>query len=179
MPSTYARNRVVTVWQHSQQSSFSVQIFFWMIQIYLDETNIFFFLLRHLFLVTQQHRRISWTCGTGNEQCKFRQNIKWFGLKNCSINKMTLKCLLHPLLSVVLTWFWNRLLIWADYFVEAGLKYLCESGLILWFEKRKWKTINSNFTLVTGSHILSLRLDVVKLIPLASQYFVTLLYFSD
>ena len=58
------------------------------------------FLMRHLFWFTWQHSRISWTCGMGNKQYKFRQNIKWFGLKNCGIDKMRLKCLLHPLLSM-------------------------------------------------------------------------------
>ena len=36
-------------------------------------------LLEHLFSFTWQHSRISWACGTGNDQCKFRQNIKCFG----------------------------------------------------------------------------------------------------
>ena len=63
-------------------------------EIYLDEIIFFIFsfvLLRHLFWFTWQLSRISWTCDTGNEQCKFRQNIKWFSLKNCSIRKMRLK----------------------------------------------------------------------------------------
>ena len=36
---------------------------------------------------------------TENEQCEFRQNIKWFGLKNCRIDKMRLEWLfiLHTL----------------------------------------------------------------------------------
>ena len=54
----------------------------------------------------RQHSRLR--CGTGNKQCKFRQNIKWFGLKNCSIDKMRLKCLLHlsmaPRLSIKSIW---------------------------------------------------------------------------
>ena len=54
-----------------------------------------FGLLRHLFWFTRQLSRISWTCDTGNEQCKFRQNIKWFGLKKFSIRKMRLKCRLR------------------------------------------------------------------------------------
>ena len=42
--------------------------------------------MRHLFWFMRQLSRISWTCGTGNEQSKFRQDIKWFGLRKCSNN---------------------------------------------------------------------------------------------
>ena len=49
------------------------------------------FLLEYLFWFTWQHSRISLTCGTGNDQCKFRQNIKWFGLK----------------IEVLIRWVWN------------------------------------------------------------------------
>ena len=87
------------VWQHSQQSSSSVQNIPNHSQIYLNETNIFKVLLERLFWFTWQHRRISWTCGTGNKQCKFRQNIKWIGLENCRINNMRLKCRLHSTYS--------------------------------------------------------------------------------
>ena len=68
-------------------------------QIHLNETNIFKFLLESLFWFTWQRSRISWTCGTGNKQCKFRQNIKWIGLENCRINNMRLKCLLRSTYS--------------------------------------------------------------------------------
>ena len=53
------------VWQHSKQSK------------NLNDSNsfrwneYFLFLLRHLFWFTQQHSRISWTSGTGNEQVIF------------------------------------------------------------------------------------------------------------
>ena len=56
-------------------------------------------MLRHLFWLTRQLIRISWTCGTGNELCKFRQKIKWIGLENCRINNMRLKCRLRSTFS--------------------------------------------------------------------------------
>ena len=87
------------VWQHSQQSSSSVQNIPNHSQIHLNEINIFKFLLERLFWFTWQRSRISWTCGTGNKQCKFRQNIKWIGLENCRINNMRLKCLLRSTYS--------------------------------------------------------------------------------
>ena len=71
-------------------------------QIYLNETNIFKVLLERLFWFTQQRRRISWTCGIGNKQCKFRQKIKWIGLENCSIRKMRQKRRLRS------TYSWSR-----------------------------------------------------------------------
>ena len=58
-------------------------------------------MLRHLFWFTRQSRRISWTCGIGNKQCKFRQKIKWIGLENCSIRKMRLKRRLRSTYSCI------------------------------------------------------------------------------
>ena len=60
-------------------------------------------MLRHLFWFTRQLIRISWTCGTGNELCKFRQKIKWVGLENCRINNIRLKCRLRSTYSCKVT----------------------------------------------------------------------------
>ena len=64
-----------------------------------------FVLLRHLFWFMRQLIRISWTCGTRNELCKFRQKIKWIGLENCRINNMTLKRRLRSTYSWSNPWF--------------------------------------------------------------------------
>ena len=46
-------------------------------------------MLERLFWFTWQHRRISWTCGKGNKQCKFRLNIKWISFR-CSFQSRKL-----------------------------------------------------------------------------------------
>ena len=67
----------------------------------INEMSIFFFFVGTSFLIHATARRWGWTCGTGNEQYTFsRQNIKRFGSKKFSIDKIRLECLLHPLLSM-------------------------------------------------------------------------------
>ena len=97
---TYGCDHIVLDQQHSQQHSCSVQKYVFNDSNFLRWNKYLLFLLSHLFWFMGQHIRISWTCGTGNKRCKFRQNIKLFGLKNCSIDNMRLKCLLHPLPSL-------------------------------------------------------------------------------
>ena len=97
---TYGCDHIVLDQQHSQQNSCSVQKYVFNDSNFLRWNKYLPFLLSHLFWFMGQHIRISWTCGTGNKRCKFRQNIKLFGLKNCSIDNMRLKCLLHPLPSI-------------------------------------------------------------------------------
>ena len=63
-------------------------------------------MLRHLFWFTRQLIRISWTCGTRNELCKFRQKIKWIGLENCRINNIWLKRLLCSIYLCVYHYVW-------------------------------------------------------------------------
>ena len=46
-----------------------------------------------IHLTAQQNKLSMWLR-------KQAMQIKWFGLKNCSIDKMRRKCLLHPLLSL-------------------------------------------------------------------------------
>ena len=75
-----------------------------------------FVLLRHLFWFTRQLIRISWTCGTRNELCKFRQKIKWIGLENRRINTMRLKRHLRSTYS----WLYLNLTLWRVSFACNG-----------------------------------------------------------
>ena len=50
---------------------------------------------------THTHTGVRLLADTRNEQCKFRQIIRIFGLIKSSIEKIRLKCLLHPLHSMV------------------------------------------------------------------------------
>ena len=75
---TYARNHVVPVRQHNQQravplsknnTNHSPN--------YLIETNIFKFLLEHLFWFTWQRSRLSWTCGCYTHPDRTSNELVW------------------------------------------------------------------------------------------------------
>ena len=50
---------------------------------------------------THTHTGVRLLADTRNEQCKFRQILRIFGLIKSSIENIRLKCLLHPLHSMV------------------------------------------------------------------------------
>ena len=51
---------------------------------------------------THTHTGVRLLADTRNEQCKFRQILRIFGLIKSSIENIRLKCLLHPLHSMIL-----------------------------------------------------------------------------
>ena len=52
---------------------------------------------------THTHTGVRLLADTRNEQCKFRQILRIFGLIKSSIENIRLKCLLHPLHSMHMT----------------------------------------------------------------------------
>ena len=83
---------IVTCWWGTFEFLNDSNLFWW--------NEYFFLLVETSFLIhmtVQQNKLNIWQ---RNEQCKLRQNIKLFGLKYFSIDKMRMKCLLHLLLSM-------------------------------------------------------------------------------
>ena len=75
---TYARNHVVPVRQHNQQRAFPLSKNNTNHSPnYLIETNIFKFLLEHLFWFTWQRSRLSWTCGCYTHPDRTSNELVW------------------------------------------------------------------------------------------------------
>ena len=96
-------------------------------------------LLECLFWFTRQRWRISWTCGTGHKQCKFRQKIKWIGLENCRINNMRLKRRLRNTYSCPEPFFHDQSQACKPTSISSSLQIV---GHQFWADKWRWRHQN-------------------------------------